>query len=779
MNTKQLTTLTLVAALLPGLSQNLTAKEPVDWVNPLIDTHDSRWFYFNSASRPFGMVNLSPDTRTEGSWHSGYLYGDKEIRCFSHIHAWQLSGIPVMPITGEMTGHQGMNAYKSAFSHDKEVVRPGYHQVYLDRYAVNVELTSTTRVGFHRYRFDDKARPAYVLFDLGATLAHSPTVDTQCRKVNDREIEGMTVMGRSSRRPKDTAVYFVARFDRPMKSFGGWLPQRKNEPKKVLDNTGEINGRNAGVYVGFAPDQPLLMKVAVSYTSIEGARRNLDAELAHWEFDRVVRESKAEWNEQLSRITVKGGTDAQQVKFYTDIWHALLGRRIFSDVDGSYSDMTGAKRVVRRVPLDAKGRPLFPIHNFDGFWGSHWSLNILWPLLCPERYSDICKTMVQMYKDGGLLPRGPSGGNYTFVMIGDSSAPFITSAYAKGIRDFDGELALEGLVRNTGPTGGRYYGGYARKPTPAAYEPYTTRGFVPWETPLSGGHGKAVTSLTLYNAYHDWCIARMAKEMGKEQIYQKFIPGARNYRHVIWPEKQSAWVRMKDGSWMPGYQPNQNAFEQKGFCETSAAVTTFFVPHDPTGLAGMLGGPEAAADKLNKQFEKAVKDKFHLRGRGHGGAWIDYANQDGTGAAHYFNRIGYPWLSQKWVRAVQRATFSGTDPYSGYNGDEDQGQMGALSALMAIGLFQFDGGAGPDPHYDITAPVFDEVTIRLSPEYYDGKTVTLVTRNQGPENIYIQSAQWNGKPLNTSLLAHKQLVGGGVLELTLGPKPNKKWGLAR
>lgn len=227
---------------------------------------------------------------------------------------------------------------------------------------------------------------------------------------------------------------------------------------------------------------------------------------------------------------------------------------------------------------------------------------------------------------------------------------------------------------------------------------------------------------------------------------------------------------------MNNFMPREETSEQRGFCETSAAVTTFYVPHDPLGLADMLGGPAAAANKLNEQFEAAAKDKFYLQGR-HGNAWVDYTNQDGTGMAHYFNRIGFPWLSQKWVRAVQDATFSGIDPYSGYNGDEDQGQMGALSALMAIGLFQFDGGSSLDSRYDITAPVFDKVTITLSPKYYPaGKTFTIIARNQDPANVYIQSATWNGQPLLTCWLAHQDLIQGGTLELDLGATPNKDWG---
>jgi len=761
----------LIGFLIPG---SLFGKTPVEWVDPLIDTHLSRWFYFNSASRPFGMVNLSPDTQTKGSWKSGYLYGDKQIRCFSHIHAWQLSGIPVLPITGEMTGHQGMDVYQSEFSHDDEVVRPGYHKVFLKKYGITAELTSTVRVGFHRYTYP--ATPeAYILFDVGALLGHGPVVNAEVEKVSNTEIEGMSLLKGTNRRKKNTPVYFVAQFSQPMTAFGGW---ENGELKEAADF---IKGKDAGAFVRFETQKtkPVLMKVGISYTSVEGARKNLQAELPHWDFDQVVQESSEDWNAHLSRIQVEGGSDAQKTKFYTDLWRSLLGRRVVSDADGSYSDMTGETRVIRQVPVDEEGLPAFAMHNSDAWWGSHWSLNILWPLLCPERYGDFCNTSVEMYKNGGLIPRGPSGGNYTFVMIGDSAAPFITSAYAKGIRDFDCEAALEGLVKNTGKDGGRYYGGYAKTPTSSAYEEYQEKGYISWGNALSGSHGKAVTSLTLYNAYHDWCIAQMAKGIGKEELYQRFIQGAANYRHVIWPEKQSAWVRMPDGSWMENFMPREEKFEQNGFCETSASVTTFYVPHDPMGLAKMLGGAEAAAEKLNEQFEAAVEDQFYLTGRTHGNAWIDYANQDGTGAAHYFNRIGYPWLSQKWVRAVQEAAFSGTDPYSGYNGDEDQGQMGAVSALMAMGLFEFDGGSGLNPVYDITAPVFDEVTIHLSPEYYSGKTFTIRAKNQAPGNVYIQSATWNGAPLNTPWLPHNELVRGGVLELTLGSLPNKEWGVEK
>jgi len=757
--------------------------KPVQLVDPLIDTHKSRWFYFNSACRPFGMVNLSPDTDVKGTWNSGYLYGSKDIRCFSHIHAWQLSGIPVLPITGEMIGHQGMDAYKSPFSHDKETVRPGYHQVTLDRYGITAELTSTLRVGFHRYHLP-KGKSAHVLFDTGALLAHQRMLRSEVRQVSDQEIEGYSLLDKTGRRRKPTYVYFVARFDRPMQDFGGWLKQGRQAPKAVLTGPiDRVSGRDAGAYVSFgaAGEKPLLMKVALSYTSVANARRNMQAELDHWDFDRVVRESQEIWNRRLSCIAIQGGSKAQRIKFYTDLWRSMLGRRIVSDVHGTYMDMTGDKGRIRQVPLD-NGQPRFHMYNHDAWWGSHWTLNILWPLLCPDHYRNILNTGVTFYENGGLIPRGPSGGNYSWVMIGDSAVPAFAAALAKGIRGFDAEKAYAGLMKNARPGGSRDYGGYARDTKGVeATQWYLDKGYIPWGKPVKGGHGKGVTSLTLYSAYHDWCLAQMAQILGKTEDVPALLKRSQNYRNVIWSEKKFAWVRTPDGGWLENFEPVASEFEQKGFCESSASVATFYVPHDPLGLASLLGGPKAAAAHLDAIMAKAEPLRFlpgEAHGRGHASAWVEYSNQDSCGMAHYFNRIGFPWLSQKWVRRVHELVFSDTTPYGGYNGDEDQGQMGSLSALMALGLFQFDGGCAVRPTYEVTAPLFDKISIQLDTHTYGpDKSFTIVARNQAPENVYIQAARLNGKPLNQCWIYHQDLVQGGRLELELGPKPNKQWGV--
>jgi len=760
--------------LMLSFNMGHAAQKPADLVNVSVDTHNSRWFYFNSATRPFGMVNLSPDTDTKGSWSSGYLYDSKQIRCFSHIHAWQLSGVAVMPTTGKFKGYLGMDAYQSSFSHEGEIARPGYHKVFLKDYRITAELTATTRVGFHRYTYPE-SRESYIIFDTGAYLAHGPTVYSKVWKVNDHEIAGYEVMSKTSRRTKDTPVYFVARLNKSFEKFIVW---RNNQlSAQPLDT---IDGVNAGAAVRFSTkqDEQVLMKVAISYVSVDQARLNMDTELDHWDFDQVKADASDEWNRWLGKIEVKGGTHQQQVKFYTDLWHALQGRRIISDVNGKYMDMTGDQPQVRQVRLGDDGKPLFPHYNFDAWWGSHWSLNILWSMVYPELMDGFCNTMVDMYRDGGLIPRGPSGGNYTFVMIGDPSACFFATAYNKGIRDYNSSLAYEGLRKNAFPGGSRDHAGYEhdKNASGGGMTYYIDRGYVPEGIQANGTHRDGA-AMTLEYAYEDWCLAQMAKNMGNDSDYQLFMKRSQNYKKVWNPETKYMHPREMDGSWMNDFTPvGKEGPYTRGFCESNSAVYTYFVPQDVPGLVGLFGGREAFAKRLNSQFEWAKKYGFVAKGKVPDSGWIDYSNQPGTGAAHIFNAAGSPWLSQKWVREVKEA-FGDITPYGGYNGDEDQGQMGALGVLMAIGLFEEDGGAAADPSYEITSPVFDQVTIHLNPKYYPGKTFVIETKNNSRENRYIQSARLNGKDWTDCRFPHADFAKGGKLKIILGSEPNKSWGV--
>ena len=747
-------------------------KTPADHVKPQIDTHKCRWFYFASACRPFGMVNLSPDTKTGGDWLHGYLYGETKIRCFSHIHDWQAYGVAVMPTCGEMRGPEGMDAYASEYSHDDEVVRAGYHKVVLKTYGITAELTSTTRVGFHRYTLP-AGRASHVLFDTGATLM-APITSSEVRRVNDRELAGHAVMAPTSRRPKPFTVYFVAHFDRPMESFGGWQDGTlQTEPGD------RVSGAKAGAYVTFPPDTagPVLLKVAISYVSEDGARRNLEAELPHWDFDRVVRESRDDWNRWLGRFEVEGGTEDQRTKFYTDLWHALLGRRIVSDVDGRYCDMTGEQPVERQVQPGPDGTPLFPHHSFDSLWGSHWSINQLWPMAYPEVMDAFCATMVDMYRHGGLIPRGPAGGNYTYVMIGDPAAPFFAAAYHRGIRHYDVAAAYEGLRKNALPGGIRDHAGYEHAPTASGggMKYYVERGYVPEDIEGHGMH-KDGASMTLEYAYQDWCVAELADSLGRADDAAWLRKRAGNYRHVWDPSVQFMRPRRKDGSWLPNFEP-VGPRAKKGFCEANSAIYTHFVPHDVPGLAALFGGADRYVAALDRQFEESEAHRFVAPHGKHELMWVDYDNQPSTAMAHMFNLAGAPWLSQRWVRAVKDQAFGDVTPNGGYNGDEDQGLMGGLGVLMAIGLFDVAGSAGKDATYQITAPIFDRVTIRLNTDYHAGRQFHIITRNNGPKNVYIQSARLNGEPLERCWFPQRDFYRGGTLELDLGPEPNRNWGV--
>jgi predicted alpha-1,2-mannosidase len=746
-------------------------------VNPFVDSHKSRWFYFSSASRPFGMVNLSPDTATEGSWDSGYLYDKLQVRCFSHIHAWQLAGIPVMPAVGENKGHLGFDGYQSAFTHEDEIARPGYHKVVLKDYGITAELTSTLRVGFHRYQFP-KAENAWVYFDVGAKLAHGPMLDALARPRGDRELTGFATMAPTNRRKKPATVYFVAQFDKPFAGFGGW-----KAGKALAGSAEEVRGAEAGAWVRFAFAEPetVQMKVAISYVSEEQARLNLEAELAHWDFDRVVRESTEEWNAALGRIRVEGGTPQQRTKFYTDLWHALLGRRTFSDANGKYIDNTGPAPRVRQVPLDAAGKPTRATYNSDSFWGSWWTLNLVWSMGYPQILNDQAASLIDYYTNGGMIARGPSGGNYTFVMVGDQAVPLIAAAYNKGIRNFDVEAAYAGSRKNAFPGGIRDHAGYEAgdKAEGGGMRYYVERGYVPLGKFGSGGHREGAAQ-TMEYAYQDWTLAQFARTLGKADDAALFAKRAGNWRN-LW-DAQTGYIRPKnlDGTWLEPFTPTCEGFNCRGFVESNAAIYTWFVPHDLEGLFTLMGGREKAIEKLAKQFELAAPARFITPHGKHGENWVDYENQPATQMAHLFSHMGAPWLTQYWVRRIKEEVFGDTTPYGGYNGDEDQGQMGALGVLMAMGLFDMQGGAAVEPRYEITTPLFDTVTIALDARYYPGKEFVIRTRNQKPGNVYIQSATLNGKSLNDRFwITHQEFAGGGTLELVLGPEPNRQWGVPR
>lgn len=745
-------------------SRLLDKVQPVDLVYPQLDAANSRWFFFNSASRPFGMVNLSPDTQKGGTWGSGYRYDTDTVKGFSHIHAWQLSGVEVMPVAfGENELEAVFKDHSSVFDHAEEEVRPGYHRLMLDRYGIGVKLTSTTRVGFHQYTFNGTGK-AGVLFNLGGQLGPSEIIKGTIRRTGNREIEGSLVNAPTIRRPREFQVFFNVHFNHDIDTL---LVPSDTASNKVI--------------VAFRPlnNEPLLMKVALSYTSPKQAGRNMTAELPHWDFDQTVEESYTHWNDLLSRIRIEGGTQQAQRRFYTDLWHALQGRRIISDADGHYPDYTGEERQIRRVPLDHEGKPRFNHYNSDAFWGAQWTLNTLWHLVYPEVSEEFVNSLLLYYQDGGLIPRGPSGGNYTFVMTGASSTPFIVSAWQKGIQEYDINTAYAGLRKNHMPKGMMGKAGYEHNSAKGGgLEHYLEKGYVPYPIPEGDfGYHQDGASLTLEYAYQDWTLAQLAKALGKNEDHEYFLKRSENYKNQF--DTTSGWIRPRDvdGLWKEPFDPFR--YEQ-GFNESNGAQSMWFVPHDLEGLARLMGGNHKAVERLNTFFEEAQKLNFtagtsHDRERHpeYTRIPINYGNQPSIQTAFIFNYLGRPDLTQYWSRQVTDKAFGGLSPHTGYNGDEDQGLMGALAVLLKIGLFQMNGGTEQNPKYELGSPIFDKISISLNKKYYPGEVFEIEVDNNGDEHFYIEKAEINGEALNNFFIDHQIIVNGGRLRLKMSRNPQK------
>jgi len=745
-----------LASAFPVAAQH--SARPADLVYPLLDSQNSRWIFFSSASRPFGMVNLSPDTKIKGDWGSGYHYEVDTIKGFTHLHEWQISGLSVMPVTIDEKNRTTLfSDYYSKFSHATESVKPGYHSVFLERYSVKAELTSTSRVGFHRYLFPEKSNPGIIIY-LNGELGPCINKDGTLQKSGPRSLKGSFVNAPTRRRPKDFNVFFEINFDADIKNV-------EKDPK-----TG-----NYLVTFDLPVNRQLLMKAALSYTSEENAGLSLKSELPHWDFDRTVKESLGEWNEMLSRIGIEGGTPEQQRRFYTDLYHSLLGRRTISDANGAYPDNTGSKFQVKQIPLDKNGKPLFNQYNFDAFWGAQWTLNTLWILVYPEIAEEFVRSMMQYYHDGGLIPRGPAGGNYTYVMVGASTTPFVVSAYQKGIIRENVEEIYQALKKNHIPGGIMSRAGYEHKTAlGGGLGYYIEKGYVPFPIPDGEfGFHQDGAGMTLEYAYQDWTLAQMAKALGHIDDFNYFIKRSKNYQNLYDPE--TGWIRPKDvnGKWYAPFDPYQ---VNHGFIESNSAQATWFVPQDLPGLAKLMGGNDAAVKKLEQSFKEAQKLGF-TSGNSHNQELhpeysripINYGNEPSIQTAFVFTMLGKPALTQYWSREVVNKAFSGVSPTKGYNGDEDQGLMGTLAVLYKIGLFQMTGGTEANPQYQLGSPLFDKITIRLNPKYYSGKSLTIKTIDNSDKNRYILSGDFNGKPIAEPGLNHQELVKGGTLTLKMGP----------
>jgi len=716
----------------------------VSYVDPTIETGRGRWFFCTPGSRPFGMVCAAAYTRNKNQGGGGYNYNSMEILGFANIHAWIMSGINLMPTTGQVNPNLGEAGWKSGFSHDTEIMEPGYHKLFLDRYQTQVEYSSTERVAFYRLTYRQAAQ-AQLLLQLGGFVGAASYVDGRAKLVSPTRIEGSHGMtDRLWGGPKLSQVFFVIDFDRPVLRMDGWkgaqeklrdirefanpIPEGRlsqDKRKYLFKNLPEEQAGVALAYEVKAGDE-VKLKIGISYTSIENARRNLAGECAHWDFDRVRQASREVWNWWLGQIEVKGGPEQTRVKFYTDLWHVLLGRHKIDDLNGEYPSYMGragsdgiVPLVVQRVPKDSQGRPKHHMYNSDAFWLTMWNLNILWGLGWPELMDEFSASLIQYAKVGGRLPNGPSAGGYTGIMGGHPATSLITATWQKGLLSKVDEHTAYDMMKRDLPI--RVNSKHA---------------------------GRAVQ-----DAFEYWALAQMAEDMGRDADAKALQPVIHGWKQFFDPQKN-----LLSGRWV----------------EANDWQGSFGVSHDIPGLAALMGGAEKLADMLNSAFEEEAGAHFVYT---YGAGKISYANQPGCSNAHVFNHAGLPWLSQKWVRRVSQQAYGGTNPNIGYGGhDEDQGQMGGVSVLMKLGLFSVRGTCSKEPIYEITAPEFDEVTIHLDSRYYSGKTFKIKAHDNGPKNMYIQKARLNGKALENCWIYHRDFTRGGLLELWLGPEPNKNWG---
>lgn len=734
-------------------------KDYVSWVDPYIETNRGRYFFFITGNRPFGMVSAAPHTRNKNQNGGGYNYNEEAILGFGQIHCWMLAGIEIMPAAPAVDPTQGEQGWRSRFNHDDEIVQPGYQRVFLQDPKSWVELSSTDRVSFYRFTWTRNTK-ARILTNLGGYMGNSTMANADVKKISNTEFEGsFSSVKRYWGGPKDVRIFFVIRFDRPYDQLNGWKGRER------LTDVAAIQGDSVGLDPIFnvrAGDK-IQMKIAISYTSIDNARKNLEAECTHWDFDRVKNESQAIWNEWLGKMEVKGGTTAQRVKFYTDLWHVLLGRHKINDVSGDYPDRTTGKRdgnftdaifKVKTVPKNADGSLRFNMYNSDAWWLTQWNLNILWGLAWPEVQDELSASMLEYANNGYLLPRGPSGGGYSYIMTSCPATNLVVSTYMKGLlTKADPEHAFSILKRNHLP------GGMLGSAEDIRF--YTQKGWWP------GNAG-----ITIEASFQDWGIAQMAKKLGKKKDADFFSKRSNGWKYCFDTTQRLLFPKDREGKFL-----HSDPLNGEGWVEANAWQGTWGVSHDIPALAALMGGNEVLCEKLNHAFEKAAPSDFVFE---YSGGYVSYANQPGCSNAHVFSYAGKPWLTQYWVRRVQEQAYGGTTPDLGYGGhDEDQGQMGGVSALMAIGLFNIKGNESVDPEYEITSPIFDEVTIHLDNRYYAGKSFVIKTYNNSKANCYIQSARLNGRPLNNFRFSHETFARGGMLELWMGSEPNKEWGLGQ
>jgi predicted alpha-1,2-mannosidase len=682
-------------------------------VNPMVGTGGHGHTY-PGASAPFGMVQLSPDTRLDG-WDgcSGYHYSDSVIYGFSHTH---LSGtgcsdygdVLLMPTVLTKENIFDNKVYASAFNHKTEAATAGYYRVLLDKYNIMAELTATTRTGMHRYTFP-KTKQATIVIDL---KHRDEVLDSYITIVNDSTIKGMR---RSKAWATDQYVYFYMQFSKPFKQYTVAL-----NDEAIRSNT--ANGKNVKAHVDFnLPNGgQVIVKVGISAVSELGAQANLKSENSGWDFDATVKQTRQNWNKELSKIEVTGKPNDMAI-FYTALYHCMLNPNVYNDVDGQYR---GTDLKIHVMPNNMKN-----YYSVFSLWDTFRALHPLMTIIDEQRTNDFINTFLLHYENGGLLPVWELSGNETYCMIGYHSVPVIVDAFIKGIKNFDTTKALKAMVHSASTD---KYG------LPC----YRKYGF------LSNDCEHESVSKTLEYAYDDWCIATYAAHTGHPEIYTQFINRSQYYRNVYNP--QNGFMQGKNnGMFTTGFEPSE---VNNYYTEANSWQYSFFVPHDVTGLMQLHGGKQKFASKLDALFkaDQTLKGRQQADITGLMGQYA-HGNEPSHHIAYLYNFADKWWQTQQLTYNICR-TFYQLAP-DGLSGNEDCGQMSAWYVLSSMGFYQVCPGK---PEYSIGTTLFDKTKIHLE----NGKTFTINAVNRTDNNRIVETITCNDTLYNKSYFTHNDIKEG-------------------
>ncbi|WP_281632926.1 GH92 family glycosyl hydrolase [Flavobacterium luteolum] len=712
-----------------------------NYVDPFIGTGGHGHTY-PGATVPFGMIQVSPDNGISSwDWCSGYHYSDSIVSGFSHLHLsgtgiGDLADILFMPTNKKLdltakAASRDFLPYKSKYNHVNEKAVPGYYQVFLEDPKINVELTSTQRTAYHKYTFNDTNIQS-VIVDLGFAINWDKAVKTSIKIEDANTISGYRY---STGWAKNQKVFFVAKFSKPI------TESIITADKKVVSGS-NAEGENTALQLFFDPknSKELDVKVALSSVSVENAKDNLDKDQ---EFEKVKASASSDWNKALSKITVETPVDSLKTIFYTALYHAQVAPVTYSDKNGQF------RREDDKI-ITAKD---YTAYSTLSLWDTFRAENPLLTILEPSKVSDLVNSMLAYYETKKILPVWTLYANETNTMTGYHSIPVIVDAYLKGIKGFDAEKAFE-----------------AMKATMMQDERglnfYKKFGYIPYNL-----LDESVT-ITLEYAYDDWCVAQMAKALGKTTDYEFFSKRSKAYEYLF--DAKSGFMRGKseDGkSWNEPFDPkHSNHREHTDYTEGNAWQHSWFVPHNVDEFIKLHGGNGIFTKRLEQLFTESSEITGNNVSADISGLIGQYAhgNEPSHHIAYMFNHAGQPWRTQYWVRHILDTQYNTTA--NGLSGNEDCGQMSAWYVFSSMGLYPMNPASG---EYEIGSPIFEKSTLNLP----NGKTFVIEAENVSDKNFYIQSATLNGKTFNKTAISHQEMLKGGVLHFVMGAQPNQNWGL--